>query len=421
MAWCCRRPTTTDVATKEASAMPPEADLSMTLYDWLDLVRSTDWIIFAKYLSANDTQATGAHGAGPYIPKKVIFEGIPDLERPGAENPDVFLRARIDSHGSQPERELRAIWYNQKTRDEARITRWGGASSPLLDVENTGALCIVAFRPRRVPDSVNLRVWLCADPAEEDLALDWFVDPLEPGGWVMQIGDRRLSHDVRGACRFVESDFPAEWGSSFPKGSEIVAFVADELGVGDSESVDERLVSRRDCEFAVFSHLEKREFLPEVLEGFEDLDAFLNLAHRVTNTRKVRAGRSLELQVKRILEEEGVGFTHGATTRAGKRPDFLFPSISAYDDLSYPPERLAMLGCKTTCKDRWRQVLNEADRIPTKHLFTLQEGVSVAQYREMENAGVRLVVPTANVSKFPESVRGRLMTLDGFIRFVRTL
>ena len=27
----------------------------------------------------------------------------------------------------------------------------------------------------------------------------------------------------------------------------------------------------------------------------------------------------------------------------------------------------SMLGVKTTCKDRWRQVLSEADRIPQKH------------------------------------------------------
>jgi hypothetical protein len=30
-----------------------------------------------------------------------------------------------------------------------------------------------------------------------------------------------------------------------------------------------------------------------------------------------------------------------------------------------------MLGVKTTCSDRWRQVLAEADRIQLKHLLTL--------------------------------------------------
>lgn len=52
-----------------------------------------------------------------------------------------------------------------------------------------------------------------------------------------------------------------------------------------------------------------------------------------------------------------------------------------------------MLAVKTTCKDRWRQVLNEADKINNIHLFTLQEGVSLTQFREMQSAGVKLVVP----------------------------
>ena len=34
---------------------------------------------------------------------------------------------------------------------------------------------------------------------------------------------------------------------------------------------------------------------------------------------------------------------------------------------------------KSTCKDRWRQVLSEADRIPNKHLFTLEAAISENQ------------------------------------------
>jgi hypothetical protein len=80
-----------------------------------------------------------------------------------------------------------------------------------------------------------------------------------------------------------------------------------------------------------------------------------------------------------------------------------------------------MLAVKTTCKDRWRQVLNEADRIPQKHLFTLQEGVSLAQLAEMEEAGLKLVVPQANFSKFPVEVRDKLTDLSGFVCELRAL
>lgn len=78
-----------------------------------------------------------------------------------------------------------------------------------------------------------------------------------------------------------------------------------------------------------------------------------------------------------------------------------------------------MLAAKTTCKDRWRQILNEADRIPIKHLITLQEGVSEAQYREMRDAGVRLVVPEQVMSSYPDEVRSSLLSLEGFLAQVR--
>ena len=75
----------------------------------------------------------------------------------------------------------------------------------------------------------------------------------------------------------------------------------------------------------------------------------------------------------------------------------------------------------TTCKDRWRQILNEASRIETKHLLTLQEGISENQFREMSEAGVQLVVPLPLVGKYPESVQPYLQSLESFIGDVRLL
>ncbi|MEN8488744.1 type II restriction endonuclease, partial [Escherichia coli] len=106
---------------------------------------------------------------------------------------------------------------------------------------------------------------------------------------------------------------------------------------------------------------------------------------------------------------------NSAITEGNKKPDFLFPSAGAYHDTEFPVENLRMLAVKTTCKDRWRQILNEADKIHQVHLFTLQEGVSLAQYREMRESGVRLVVPSSLHKKYPEAVRAELMTLGAFI------
>ena len=78
-----------------------------------------------------------------------------------------------------------------------------------------------------------------------------------------------------------------------------------------------------------------------------------------------------------------------------------------------------MLGAKTTCKDRWRQVINEADRIEIKHLFTLQPGISKNQLKEMADNGVRLVVPQKNISTFPAEYQSSLSNLSGFIAMVK--
>jgi hypothetical protein len=155
------------------------------------------------------------------------------------------------------------------------------------------------------------------------------------------------------------------------------------------------------------------------------VDGFISLAQTVLQSRKSRSGKSLELHAREIMAEEGlragIDFVHGAEIEGGKRPDFLFPGKAAYENLSFPASKLRVLAAKTTCKDRWRQVLNEADRIPTKHLLTLQDGVSEGQFREMSQAGVQLVVPAVLHKSYPAAIRKQLMTFHGFLADVRKL
>jgi hypothetical protein len=165
--------------------------------------------------------------------------------------------------------------------------------------------------------------------------------------------------------------------------------------------------------------------LPNLTAGFPTIDAFVSRAQTILQRRKARSGHSLELHARAIFVEErlvqDMHFSHQPESEPGKRPDFLFPSAAAYHDPSFPQDRLRMLAVKTTCRDRWRQILNEADRIPAKHLLTLQEGVSETQFREMTQAGVQLVVPVGLFEKFPWSVQAHLQTLESFIGDVRLL
>src|SRR5271165_3714268 len=140
------------------------------LTDWLEQFSGPEFLWFVKRLSGNDTLATQAHQAGPYIPKEFLFEVFPDLNRPEAENPDRTFPLYIDSHADT--REIRAVWYNNRlrggTRNEARLTGFGGAASALLDPESTGALTVFAFRT----NGTECHAWVCQHEAEEEIIED---------------------------------------------------------------------------------------------------------------------------------------------------------------------------------------------------------------------------------------------------------
>ena len=109
---------------------------------------------------------------------------------------------------------------------------------------------------------------------------------------------------------------------------------------------------------------------------FPSIDAFVSMANEVLNRRKSRAGKSLEHHLADIFTQNSLLFEEQVITEEKKKPDFVFPSGECYHNMAFPGDLLTVLGAKTTCKDRWRQVLNEADRVDDNCLFTLQQGVS---------------------------------------------
>ncbi len=398
--------------------------------DWMSDTGREGTIWYAKRLSGNDTLANRAHQAGPYIPREVLFAILPVLDRPERENPDTHLPLRIDSHDVETRR-VRAVWYNNAlrggTRNEARMTGFGGRSSPLLDPESTGAIAVFAFLPGSGGTVTDCRVWVCRSEAEENL-FEERLGPLEPGHWsIWSLDDGPLVPATTfpaATCRLDRENIPSAWLSSFPTGAEIVA-KSVEMRLEKERSPDDRLLRRRDCEYEIFLSVEEAVEMPRIRQGFLSIGEFVSRAQSILQRRKTRAGRSLELQAREILLEEGLRetdqFAHGAESEPGRKPDFLFPSQALYRDPAFPSERLRMLAVKTTCRDRWRQILNEARRIETKHLLTVQEGVSEGQFREMRESGVQLVVPSRLWTHYPAAVRAELMSLGSFIEEVGQL
>lgn len=407
-----------------------EANRARELFAWQEkyLVPGTIW--YMKRLSANDTLASKAHQAGPYIPRGLMFAVFPELQQEDMKNPDTRFDLHVDSHGQR--RTARAVWYNNKlfgkTRDETRITNLGGKSSPLLDAGNTGAITIFAFIGSDSRTTREAHIWVCWGVMEEALMED-LAGPVEPGqGLACSLEEDALPFpplprsDKMEDCRLAVSGLPDGWLEKFPTGAEIAGKAIDICPAGGL-SPDERLLKRRGCEYELFLVLEDTLELPAFRKGFASLEAYLSHAQSVLQRRKARSGLSLELHLREIFIEEGlreeVDFSHGVETEPGRRPDFIFPSRSRYDN--YPDSQLRMLGVKTTCRDRWRQILNEAGRIPIKHLLTLQEGVSARQFQEMEDSGVQLVVPASLHRKYPQDIQPRLITLAAFIEEVKSI
>lgn len=401
------------------------------LADWLDDYASPDIVWYVKRLSGNDTLANGSHQAGPYIAREFMFQMFPAINRMDIKNPDVWFDLYIDSNADH--RKVRAVYYNNAyfdgTRNEARLTNFGGQSSALLDPDSTGALAVFAFRLDSAGAASDCHVWVCQHETEEDVVEDR-VGPVDPGKFLVwspvqtEANLALLGAAPHTGCWLEPEAVPLAWRTNFPAAAEIVR-KSVELSPLETLPPDQRLMKRRECEFELFRSIEQAVELPHILAGFATVEDFVGRAQTVLQRRRNRAGRSLELHAREIFIEErlveNVNFSYQPISEGAKKPDFLFPSQAAYQDSSFPASRLRMLAVKTTCKDRWRQILNEADRIPNKHLLTLQEGISESQFAEMTGAGVQLVVPAQRVESFPAAVRPHLQTLESFIGDVRLL
>jgi len=138
----------------------------------------------------------------------------------------------------------------------------------------------------------------------------------------------------------------------------------------------------------------------------------------IQNRRKSRAGHALENHLEAIFTDHKVKFSKGARTEGNSKPDFLFPGKEAYADNSFIESKLVMLGVKTTCKDRWRQILAEASRIPRKHLLTLESAISTDQTTEMIRQNVQLVVPASLHHTYSKVQQKWLWSFTDFLDFV---
>lgn len=215
------------------------------------------------------------------------------------------------------------------------------------------------------------------------------------------------------------------YGLQFPGTAVFSEFARSTCdSVDPIDAPDEALVSWMDHEEALFRHLEKLIVAERLAQGFmleegPDVDGFIAYSLRVQNRRKSRAGWAFGHHVAAVLDAHDLNYKREATTEKRNGPDFLFPSEAAYHDDGFDVSLLSMLAAKTSCKDRWRQVLAEANRIPQKHLLTLQPGISLAQTSEMQAERLQLVVPRPVFGSYTPEQQAWLLDFSGFLDLVK--
>jgi type II restriction enzyme len=368
-------------------------------------------LAYCKFLSANDTGDTGAHQAGIYIAKNAISILF---DEPGSKdsNKDKYVKIRWQDDFVT---DSRFIYYGTGTRNEYRITRFG-RGFPYLKTEHTGDLFV--FVKQALEDYAG---YILETEDDINAFLDAFAMSPMDTGTIIQKEDMRID-----ACaELAFADFIQALSVDFPTSFEMSAAARRIFNaIYDHEenirlNPDKELIDWIDTEYRLFRKIEFARYGDMITRGFSTVEQFIEVANMVLNRRKSRAGKSLEHHLSAMFDGNNLAYQAQPRTEGNKHPDFLFPSETAYRDFAFPADRLIFLGAKTTCKDRWRQIINEANRIPGKHLFTLQQGISAQQLDEMETEHITLVVPAPYIVAYPQEKRSNIWTLQKFIAYVK--
>jgi hypothetical protein len=210
----------------------------------------------------------------------------------------------------------------------------------------------------------------------------------------------------------------AKYGRMFPTTKEMSAFARTQVEV-DIKQPDEVLIRWLDREEELFRALENVIISERLKPGFKSVDEFIAYSLSVQNRRKSRMGFALQNHLAEVFTQQRLQFTAQARTEGNNRPDFIFPGEEQYHDGGFDAALLVMLGVKSTSKDRWRQVLTEADRIRQKHLCTLEPSISTKQTDEMVRQELTLVVPATLHETYTQDQRRWLLSVGRFIEFAR--
>jgi type II restriction enzyme len=372
-------------------------------------------LAFSKFITANDTGITGGHQAGFHIHKH-SWQLFFDTPGEKGKNKEIFIKIKWQNDF---ETDSRFTYYGVKTRNEYRLTRFG-RGFPFLTESNVGDLLVIAKKENKYYEAFVLS----SDENIEAFFSAFGISSTETNGILPKSTELTSEEKLQILFRqFIEKltvDFPPT--IELASGAREIFFEAFNLNQkAVLNKPGSELINWISTEFNLFKSIENDRYGEIIRNPFPSVEELIKTANTILNRRKSRAGKSLEHHLSEVFNIWDLSYTSQATTEAKKKPDFIFPDIETYFSEPVGSNKLVFLGAKTTCKDRWRQIVGEADRIPNKHLFTLQQGISSNQLTEMKSVGVTLVVPKPYLKSFPKEHREDIWTLEKFVRHVERM
>lgn len=396
----------------------------------------------SEYFSGQAAKRLSAVEANPERSNQHELNGVAQLARIlGAPIPRRAIPAQFLYVDDDPDRIRSATggvtWYDAReshaTRSEARLYF---TPSGVSDQYRAGDLIVVGVRANG-----NVMLISAARGTSAEQQLLWLFGFGEPESGHFEIIDEdctdriALSYSSRQVLDAIGVDASesadgfldemlSRFGGGFPRMREFSAFSRSTLpDLSGRDNADSVLLEWMGREEALFRSLERHLVSKRLSEGFDadDVNGFIAYSLSIQNRRKARAGGALQEHLQTILEARHICFTAQAITENRSTADFLFPGVEAYRDMTFPQTSLTMLGVKSSCKDRWRQVLAEARRIERKHLLTLEPAISVSQTDEMQDSNLQLIVPRSVHSTYPVRTRPWLWDVERFLSLVKSV
>lgn len=384
--------------------------------------------VAAKYLSAVDATPSKSNqheiGSNKFTAilgdpgkSKVVFEATFLYFNPDTDEPET-CSDRVTWYDTRVEQPHRSAEYRLYYRRNAITELLREGDFCLIGMQPSGTLLIAIARPNS-SDEYRLRhLFGMQQPLDR-----WLVDSF--------IKESRINLATRQILEALGVEFDQDltldvdqlltkFNKTFPTTKVFSKYARDTLPnpVSAIDDPDSALESWMEHEEILFRALERSIVKEKLVTGFAEVDDFISFSLSVQNRRKSRVGHALENHLSAVFDANAIRYERGARTENNSRPDFLFPGSQEYHDAEIGSPPLRMLGAKTTCKDRWRQVLTEAAKIPDKHLFTLETAISQNQLQEMHVSSLVLVSTPAVLATY-QAPPGMTICLHDFIKIVK--